>query len=75
MAMTLDDLTTAALQLSPILRAELVERLIVSLHGTEDIHPEWSGELDRRDAEMDRDPGLGRPADEVFRRLRARLAE
>jgi putative addiction module component (TIGR02574 family) len=73
MAMTPEELTAAALQLSPPLRAELIERLIVSLHEAGEIHPEWSAELDRRDAEWDRDPTIGRSADEVFRRLRARL--
>ena len=73
MAMTFEEITTAALQLSASLRTELVERLVASLHEAGDIHPAWSSELDRRDAELDRDPSLSRPADEVFRRLRARF--
>jgi putative addiction module component (TIGR02574 family) len=73
MAITLEELTTAALHLPPSLRAQLVDRLMDSLREGDEVHPAWQDELDRRDAEMDRDPNLGRPGDDVFRRLRARL--
>jgi hypothetical protein len=33
----------------------------------------WAEEAARRDAELDADPSMGRPADEVFRDARARL--
>lgn len=68
-----DDRTAAALRLPASLRAELAERLIAGLDEEPAIHPDGQAELDRRDAELDRDPSLARPADEVFRRIRARL--
>jgi putative addiction module component (TIGR02574 family) len=74
MATIPDDLTAAALRLPPALRAELAERLIASLEDDLPVHPEWRAELDRRDEELDRDPSLAHPADEVFRRIRSRLA-
>ncbi|MGD9892863.1 MAG: addiction module protein [Dehalococcoidia bacterium] len=74
MELTPDELTTAVLQLPAPLRAELVERLIASLSDDAEIDPVWFAELDRRDAELDRAPNLARPATDVFRRLRARLA-
>jgi len=74
MTITPDDLTAAALRLPASLRAELADRLIASLEEDPAIHPEWQAELDRRDEELDRDPTLARSADDVFRRIRTRLA-
>jgi hypothetical protein len=51
MAMTREELTAAALQVSPPLRAELVERLVESLYEEDEVHPDWLAELVRRDAD------------------------
>lgn len=75
MSFTPDELTEAALRLPASLRAELAERLIASLGDDAEIDAAWADELDRRDAELERDPDRARPAADVFRRVRARLAE
>lgn len=69
-----------ALALSTAERAELATRLLVSLHddaepGFTDVEWEaaWTAECDRREAELDADPTLSLPADEVFRRVQASL--
>jgi putative addiction module component (TIGR02574 family) len=56
-------------------RARLAEILLESLDTlSEDEHQQlWAEEAARRDAELDADPSMGRPADEVFRDANARL--
>ena len=73
--MTIDELTNAALQLTPKERARLAERLLASLDSPDE--PEildlWVTEALRRNAALDRDPGLARPGEEVLRAARERL--
>lgn len=75
MSFTPDELTKAALRLPVSLRAELTERLIASLEEDSEIDAACPDDLDRREAELERDPDRARPAAKVFRRARARLAE
>ena len=69
------DLEAEALKLDPSSRARLAARLLESLDAlSEDEHARlWNDEAARRDAELDADPSLGRPAEEVFRDAKARL--
>jgi putative addiction module component (TIGR02574 family) len=69
------DLEKEALKLPIGERARLAEILLESLDTlSADEHQRlWAEEAARRDAELDADPSMGRPADEVFRDARARL--
>lgn len=73
--MSLVDLEKEALKLPVGERARLAEILLESLDTlSEDEHRRlWAEEAARRDAELDADPSMGRPAEEVFRDARARL--
>lgn len=74
-SMKLLDLEVEALKLPVSERARLAEVLLNSLDAlSEEEHRRaWTDEAARRDAELDADPGRGRPADEVFRSARARI--
>jgi putative addiction module component (TIGR02574 family) len=69
------DLEAEALSLPVAERARLAETLLESLDAlsAEEHRRLWTEEAQRRDAELDADPSLGRPADAVFRDARARL--
>jgi putative addiction module component (TIGR02574 family) len=71
----LPDLEAEALKLSTPERARLAEILLQSLDDVSDEENQrlWHQEAMRRDAELDADPTLGRPAEDVFRDARARL--
>jgi len=73
---TLSDLETEALKLPAEERARLAEMLLRSLEALSDEENTrlWMEEARRRDAELDADPSRGRPAEDVFRDARARLA-
>jgi putative addiction module component (TIGR02574 family) len=71
---TLDDLRTEALKLTPEARAALAHSLVLSL---DDLSPEeierlWLDEAERRDREMDEGGVAGISGDEVFARIRTR---
>ena len=75
MTMHKEDVDMEALKLDPKARAQLAGKLLESL---EDLSEEenarlWAEEAERRDLEMDANPNAGRPADEVFRDVRANL--
>lgn len=74
--MSFSDLATEALKLPAEERARLAEILLRSLEplSNEENARLWIAEARRRDAELDADPSRGRPADNVFRDARARLA-
>ncbi len=76
MSAKLDQLEEEVLKLDPRSRAELAEKLLRSLDTLSDAENArlWAEEAQRRDAEMDRDPTLGRPVEEVFRDARSRLS-
>ena len=71
--MQLDDIVAEALKLSPRSRARLAGRLLQSLDElTEEQNEEiWAEEALKRDLEPD---STDRPADQVFKELRRRLA-
>ncbi|MEZ4311200.1 MAG: addiction module protein [Polyangiaceae bacterium] len=73
--MKLVDLEVEALKLPVSERARLAEVLLDSLDSLseEEHRRQWTEEATRRDTELDADPSLGRPADEVLRAARARL--
>jgi putative addiction module component (TIGR02574 family) len=73
--MELPELESEALKLPLSDRARLAERLLESLEALseEENRRLWIEEARRRDAELDADPSLGRPSDEVFRDARARI--
>jgi putative addiction module component (TIGR02574 family) len=71
----LSDLEPEALKLPVVDRARLAETLLESLDAlSEEEHRRlWTEETMQRDAELDANPSLGRPAEDVFRDARARL--
>jgi hypothetical protein len=80
MDLELEQLAAAVLRLPDAARADLATRLLASLEldvpddSAAAIASAWESELDRREAELDADPGVGIPAAEVFRVLEADLA-
>ncbi len=79
MAVSLAEIETQALQLTPRERSELAHRLIVSLDGPTDDTPEaiaqaWDEEIARRVADMDAGRTQWIPADDAMRKIRERIA-
>ena len=70
---TLEILEAEVLQLNPVDRSRLLERLIVSLDADPDVEAAWEREADRRDAEMESGQTQPVSANEAIARLRARL--
>ncbi len=73
--MTVEELESAAMKLDARSRARLAERLLRSLEALSDAENEklWAEEARRRDEELDQDPSLAQPADEVLSDARSRL--
>lgn len=73
--MSREEIEAEALKLEPAARARLAEKLLESLeHLTEEENARiWAEEAKRRDEAWDRNPGEGRPAEDVHRDVRARL--
>lgn len=73
--MNVDELESEALKLNPKSRARLAEKLLGSLEelSEEERAQLWAEEAQRRDAEMDSEPGSGCPAEDVFRDVRSRV--
>ncbi len=73
--MKLEELEAAALKLDSKARARLAESLLASLETLSDAENAqlWAEEAQRRDAELDKDAGMARPAAEVLRDARSRL--
>lgn len=69
------ELEAAVLKLDPKARARLAEKLLNSLEelSEEEVTRIWAEEAQRRDAEMDADPGSELPAEDVFRDARSRF--
>ena len=79
MSATLEDLKTRALQLAPPERDELVRTLIESIDGEPDGTPEeiaqaWDEEIARRIADFEAGKTKGIPAEEVFAKIHALIA-
>ena len=73
--MNVEQLEAEALKLDAELRARLAERLYRSLDplSEEEWTRRWAAETADRDAQMNADPALGAPANEVFRRAYSKL--
>jgi putative addiction module component (TIGR02574 family) len=73
--MDVETLEVEALKLDTQSRARLAERLLASLDelSEEEAAQIWAAEAQRRDAEMDVDPGQHRPSEDVFRDAYSRL--
>lgn len=73
--MSIEDLEAAALKLTPEARAKLAGKLLESLEGLSDQEIErlWTEEALRRSADLEANPGMARPAGDVFRDARSKL--
>ena len=73
--MNVDDLEAEVLKLDPQSRARVAERLLLSLDelSEQESMQLWVAEAQRRDAQMDAEPGSGRPAADVFREAWSRI--
>ena len=73
--MSIKELEAEVLKLDPKARARLAGKLLESLENLseEENTRLWAEEAQRRDAEMDINPGSSCPAAEVFREARAKL--
>ncbi|HTD45555.1 MAG TPA: addiction module protein [Bryobacteraceae bacterium] len=73
--MNAEQLEAEALKLDPKVRAQLADRLYLSLDplSEEEWAQLWAAEAAHRDAQMDADPSLGIPADDVFRKAYSKL--
>lgn len=75
MAATVDQLTHEALSLSEQERAQLAHALLRSLDSDEnvsEVEAAWEAEIARRVKRIEQGTAKGRPADDVFRDVRAR---
>ena len=74
--MTLEELEAEALKLDLTSRARLAGKLLNSLETLSEAEIErlWAEEAERRNEEMERGVVAGRPAEDVIREARARLA-
>ena len=73
MTATLQSIEAQALKLSPEDRAQLIERLIVSVAPTPPLSAAWQAEIERRISDMDTGRTQPVPAEEVFARIDAKL--
>jgi len=73
--MNVDELEAEVLKLDPTSRARLAERLLLSLDELSEQESTnlWIAEAQRRDAQMDAEPGSGRSAPDVFRDAWSRI--
>lgn len=73
MSLTYLQVAKAAMQLSPNKRADLAEKLWVSVDTPEAIAAAWEEEIDHRVAQLDAGEVETVPAEQVFAELHARL--
>jgi len=73
--MSAEQLEAEALKLDPMVRAQLADRLYLSLDPLSEAEwcQLWAAEAERRRAQLEADPTLGVPADEVFRKAHSKL--
>ena len=73
--MSIEEIEAEALKLDPRARARLASKLLESLEAlsAEENSAAWAKEAERRDASIDDDPSLARPADDVFDSARSNL--
>jgi hypothetical protein len=73
--MSIEEIEAEALKLDPKARARLAGKLLESLDSLseEENSAIWAEEAERRDASLDDNPSLARPADDVFKCARSNL--
>lgn len=71
---SLEVLEAEVLQLPPVERSHLLERLIASLDSDPEVEEAWEREADRREAELESGSITAISGQEAIARLRARLA-
>ena len=69
----LEVLEAEVLQLAPVERSHLLERLIASLDSDPEVEEAWEREADRREAELESGLTAVVPGQEAIARLRARI--
>lgn len=71
---TMDEIAEAALRLPDQQKAELAHTLLLSLEprDEEGVQAAWGAEITRRLRDIQEGTAKGRPAEEVFREIRAR---
>jgi putative addiction module component (TIGR02574 family) len=69
----LEVLEAEVLQLAPVERSHLLERLIASLDSDPEVEEAWEREADRREAELESGLIVAVPRQEAIARLRAKL--
>ncbi|MGE3297192.1 MAG: addiction module protein [Porticoccaceae bacterium] len=74
MTKSLEVLEAEVLQLPPVERSHLLERLIASLDSDPEVEEAWEREADRREAELESGSITAISGQEAIARLRARLA-
>ena len=75
MSATIEHITEEALALSEEQRAQLAHRLLQSLDPAKDareVEEAWEAEIARRVQRVEEGTATGRPAEDVFRDIRAR---
>ena len=73
MSTNLEVLEAEVLQLAPVERSHLLERLIASLDSDPEVEEAWEQEADRREAELESGLIAAVPGQEAIARLRARI--
>lgn len=73
MSTNLEALEAEVLQLAPVERSHLLERLIASLDSDPEVEEAWEREADRREAELESGLIAAIPGQEAIARLRARI--
>ena len=75
MSTNMEILEAEVLQLAPVERSHLLERLIASLDADPEVEEAWGREADRREAELESGLIAAAPEFEAIARLRARLRQ
>ena len=73
MGTNLEVLEAEVMQLAPVERSHLLERLIASLDSDPEVEEAWEREADRREAELESGSISAVSGQEAIARLRARL--
>lgn len=73
MSLTLEQLEAEAMKLTPDERADLADRLWVSVTSREEVAAAWDAEIARRVADMEADRTKWISMEEVMIKLRARI--
>lgn len=71
----LEILEACVMQLAPVEKSHLLERLITSLDSDPEVETAWALEADRREAELESGLIVTVPGQDAIARLRARLQE